>query len=74
MTEQYRIGHKRPSGDIEWMTKLYTEEEATRECEAANYAEMGGGTLQKAGHASSDGQDSGFRWVYEKNANQKSAR
>lgn len=65
MTEaNFRIGHQRPSGSVEWMEGRYTEEEARRQIEAANYIEAGGRTLQTAGHSACEGRDSGFRWVY----------
>lgn len=66
MTEvgNFRVGHQRPSGSVVWMEGLYTEDEARRQCEAANYVEAGGRTLRTAGHSACEGRDSGFRWVY----------
>lgn len=60
----YKIGHVRPSGSIEWLPTARTEEEARRQCEAANAAERGERSLYAAGHCATEKQDSGFTWVY----------
>ena len=66
--KKYRVGHMRPSGSIEWLDTLYTEEEARRQCDMANYAEAGGRTLEAVGHSASERQDSGFRWIFQEDA------
>jgi hypothetical protein len=63
--EAFRVGHLTRSGEIVWLDTPYTEDEAKRQCDLANYAEAGGRTLEAAGHCATEWQDSGFRWICE---------